>query len=214
MLIPALFGLMMIPVRSVAQKQAAYDAIEQLHDGVLVLRIPTQQTKIDTLEAMLRRSTDATARKRLEKELTKTIEDRDQRSTAYRAAFQSEYDFSAAAYLFDRELLTPATAQARFFTPAGDSVVALSAVDPARLFYLRFERTSDSGIEALILYGPDGRIPPEPFPAEFALGGLSNLWNSLMGKSHEMWRIRTMNKRFGDFLHGVRSIQKADADKP
>jgi hypothetical protein len=192
------------------RKETAYDLMESLHAGILVLRLPTAQAKIDTLEAMRSRATDEKAIRRIEKELAKTIEDRDKLATSYLAAMRSEYTFSDAAYVYDRELLDPDETNLRFITPAGDSIVAWRDVDHARLFLLRFERTSDSAIDALVVYGPDGRIPPDPFPSAFVLGGLSSFWNGLMGTAHEQWRIRSMNKRFTDFYHSVRMIRDAE----
>lgn len=194
------------------RKETAYDRIESLHAGILVLRLPTAQAKIDTLEAMRSRATDEKAIRRIEKELAQTIADRDKLTTGYLAAMRAEYTFSAAAYVYDRDLLDPDEAKLRFITPRGDSTVAWRDADHSRLFILRFERTSDSAIDALVIYGPDGRIPPDPFPSAFVLGGLSSFWNGLMGKSHEVWRIRSMNKRFTDFYRSVRMIR--DAEKP
>jgi hypothetical protein len=191
------------------RKETAYDLIETLHEGILVLRLPTSQTKIDTLEAMRGRATDEKAIRRIEKELAQTIEDRDKLTTGYIAAMRSAYTFSDAAYVFDREMLDPGTAQLRFLTSQGDSIVSWRDADPARVFLLRFERTSDSAIDALVVYGPDGRVPADPFPSEFVLGGLSSFWNGLMGKSQETWRIRSMNKRFADFYHSVQAIRGA-----
>ena len=194
------------------RKETAYDLIESLRAGLVVMRLPTSQAKIDTLEAMRGRATDEKAIRRIEKELAKTIEDRDKLTTGYLDAMRAEYRFSDAAYVFDRELLDPGTAKLRFITPRGDSIVSWRDADPARLFLLRFERTSDSAVEALVVYGPDGRVPPDPFPSAFVLGGLSSFWNGLMGKSHEQWRIRSMNKRFADFYHSVRAIRGAEKD--
>lgn len=194
------------------RKETAYDLIESLHAGILVMRLPTAQAKIDTLNAMRGRATDEKAIRRIEKELAQTIEDRDKLTTAYLAAMRSEYTFSDAAYVFDRELLDPGTARLRFITPRGDSIVSWRDAEAARLFLLRFERTSDSAVDALVVYGPDGRIPADPFPSAFVLGGLSSFWNGLMGKSHETWRIRSMNKRFKDFYHSVQAIRSAGKD--
>lgn len=194
------------------RREPAYDLIESLHAGILVMRLPTAQAKIDTLEAMRGRATDEKAIRRIEKELAKTIEDRDKLTTGYLAGMRAEYTFSAAAYVYDRELLDPDEAKLRFITPRGDSIVAWRDADHARLFLLRFERTSDSAIDALVVYGPDSRIPPEPFPSAFVLGGLSSFWNGLMGKSHEIWRIRSMNKRFTDFYHSVQQVRGAKTE--
>jgi hypothetical protein len=194
------------------RKEATYDLIESLHAGILVMRLPTAQAKIDTLEAMRGRATDVKAIRRIEKELAKTIEDRDKLTTGYLAAMRSEYTFSDAAYVFDRELLDPGAARLRFITPRGDSIVSWRDTESSRLFLLRFERTSDSAIDALVVYGPDGRVPPDPFPSAFVLGGLSSFWNGLMGTPHEIWRIRSMNKRFKDFYQSVQAIRGAGKD--
>lgn len=196
-----------------AQKKDAYTLIERLHEGLLVLRLPADQSKIDTLGAMLSRAQDDHTRKKIEKELSRTIEARDRRNTAWLAAMRSAYRFSVAGCVMDRELRDRGLARITWFTARGDSIAPLSTADPSKLFMLRFERTADSAIDALVIYGPDGRQPPEPFPSAFILGGLNRVWNSLMGKNHALWRIQSMQRRLEDFLQGVRAIEAAQKDQ-
>jgi len=204
--LPALSG-------QASQREQAYRQIGELRQGILVLRLPTDQNKIDTLESLRRRATGEKARKAIDKELAATIAGRDRRTEAYTKALREAYRFSKAAYVFDREVMHPESALLHFITPAGDSVVRWSQVDPSRMFQLHFDHTPDSGIEALIVHGPDGRIPPDPFPSIFLLGGFNSFWNGLMGTGHEMWRIRSINKQFASFYLGVERIRAAEDRK-
>lgn len=196
-----------------SQREEAYRQIEALRQGILLLRLPTDQNKLDTLEALRRRATSEKAILAIEKELATTIADRDRRTRAYTEALRSSYRFSRAAYVFDREAKDPESALIHFVTSAGDSVVRWSQVDPTRLFQLHFGQSSDAGIDALIVHDPEGRVPPEPFPSTFALGGFNSLWNGLVGAGHEMWRIRSINRRFASFYLGVQRIRAAEARK-
>ena len=76
-------------------------SIKELREGSLIIRFPTYTSKIDTLTAMAGRTKDPKNKERLEKELKKTIQERDTLLADYVEAFKTKYDFSKVAYIFD-----------------------------------------------------------------------------------------------------------------
>ena len=76
-------------------------SIKELREGTLVIRFPTYTSKIDTLTAMAGRTKDPKNKERLEKELNKTIQERDTLLADYIEAFKTKYDFSKVAYICD-----------------------------------------------------------------------------------------------------------------
>ena len=74
----------------------------------------------------------------------------------------------------------------------------------APIFYLFFERTVESKVDAVVIYDNELRRIPPPFPNNFTQGGLSFLFISLEGKSFANWRVKKLNKKLRKFYKYAR----------
>jgi hypothetical protein len=77
------------------------------------------------------------------------------------------------------------------------------------MFYLFFERTEESKIDAMVIYDRMLRKVPSPFPNNFAQGGLNLLIIKVSEKKFPSWRVKKMNKRFWKAYHELRAGAKS-----
>ncbi len=174
--------------------------IKALREGTLLLRIPTNKPKIDTLQAMARRSTNPNTKKKLEKQLQQAIEERDTLFSDYVEAFQNDFDFCAVGYYFDYDGKDLNTAS--YYNLEGERI-SVADLSEKPIFYLFFEHTTDSKIDALVVYDRSLRKIHPPFPNDFSRGGLNTLFLGLSGRKFASWRVEKINKQFHKYIQRV-----------
>lgn len=189
-----------IPITISVQKPDPEESIQQLKTGYLLIRMPTQKAKIDTLTAMALRTQDLKNKERLEKELQKAKGERDSLMADYTRAFKNHYSFSQVAYYLDYEGKNLPNAT---FYDMDHQKVDIQSIKQLPIFYLFFESTSDSRQEALVIYNNENKIVPPPFPNNFSLGGFNSLFLSLMGQSYAEWRVKKIQKQLNYFYQDV-----------
>lgn len=205
LLFPIYFLLLVVVAPLHAQLVNPALSIKELREGNLIVRIPTYKAKIDTLTAMNERSTDPKNQKRIRKQLQETIEQRDTLFADYVTAFKNSFQFCPVAYYFDYDAKD--LNLARYYNLEGEHI-AVADLSEKPLFYLHFERTTDSKVDALIVYNRFLKKIPDPFPNDFARGGLNFLFVGLSDKKFPTWRVEKMNKRFFGFLEQVEALEK------
>ncbi|HZV43087.1 MAG TPA: hypothetical protein VFF90_01340 [Saprospiraceae bacterium] len=198
----AVLGLYLSEIHiSKAQNTFSDVAITNLHDGYLIVRFPTYTSKIDTLEAMLARTTDEKSKKKLNKIIHDTQAERDTFFNSYVRAFRSDYTFSKSAYIFDTDARNLNTAS--YYDMEGERI-SVGDLSESHLFYLYFERTEDSKIDAMVIYDRMQNKMRPPFPNEFAQGGLNLFFVKFSSKKFPAWRVGKMNKRLWKFYNEVK----------
>lgn len=171
-------------------------SIHQLKNGYLIVRLPSYKNKIDTLQNMIARAEEGAGKKRLSSLLTEAIEQRDSTRSDYMNAFRQYYNFSKVAFIMDYD--SRQKSKGRYFGFA-DEPVSIDVISSEPVYYLHFERTTDSKIDAVVIYDAEQRRIPRPFPNNFARGGISFLFVSVEGKSFAEWRVKKMNKQLHKF---------------
>lgn len=175
-------------------------AIRDLKEGFLIIRIPAYRAKIDTLQAMISRSGDSSTQARLQKLLNEAIGERDSLFSDYTKAFREEYNFSKVSYYFDYE---GRHISAAHFYHLDGTPMPKDEFDLKRVFYLYFERTNESHIDALVIYDVEGKAVPAPFPNNFTRGGFSFLFAKLSDKKFPSWQVGKINKKLIKFWKEV-----------
>ncbi|HSF90110.1 MAG TPA: hypothetical protein VLA46_11870, partial [Saprospiraceae bacterium] len=168
-------------------------SIKALREGSLIIRFPTYTSKIDTLTAMAGRTKDPKNKERLEKEIKKTIQERDTLFADYIEAFKTKYDFSKVGYIFDYDARNLNTAT--YYNLFGERL-AIADLSEKPLFYLFFERTAVDAQDALVVYNRNLQKIPAPFPNDFIRGGINVLFLKISNKKFPSWRVGKMNKLF------------------
>ena len=180
--------------------QNPIEAIRELKNGTLVVRFPAFKNKIDTLDAMITRVTDEASMRRLLKLRQEAIQERDSVHRTYVRAFRTHYDFSDAAYFFDHEARNLSTAI--YYNMKGEEIPTQD-LRSKPVYYLVFERTADSKIDALVFYNAEMKKVPQPFPNNFTRGGFNFLFIGFSEKSFPDWRVKKINKKLHRFWSEV-----------
>ena len=191
-LLPLLMMLQLsFPQSLSAQAAIPATAIMELKDGYLLVRMPTYKSKIDTLTAMTQRAQDPKDKARFEKLLQDAIGERDTLLSDYVKAFKLNYHFSKVAYYFDYDGHNLNTAS--YYNMDGERI-AVGDLSDQHLFYLYFERTAESAMDALVIYDRFGGRLPNPFPNNFTRTGVNFLFLKISDKNFPMWRVGKMDK--------------------
>ncbi len=201
-----LYSLFIFSSNSIAAQSIEPETcIKELRKGTLIIRIPTNKPKIDTLTAMVSRSTDPAKKDRLEKQLNEAIEERDSLFADYMFAFKNNFDFCTVGYMYDYDAKDLNTAH---YYNLEEQEIAVADLSEKPLFYLYFERTTDSKIDALVVYNRSIRQIPGPFPNNFSRGGLNIIFLKLSGKNFPFWRVGKMNDQFHKYIDKVLQYEK------
>ncbi len=175
-----------------AQDIDPVQSIRDLKDGYLLLRLPSSKAKIDTLQALVARSTDISNQKHLQKQLDQAIEERDTLVANYIRALRDVYHFSKVGYYFDYESRNGTSAH--FYNVDG-TLILKEELTSRPVFYMYFERTEESEIDALVIYNAQGKVIPPPFPNNFSRSGINFLFLKVSERSFPEWRMDKINKK-------------------
>ena len=175
-----------------AQDPDPEQAILQLKEGFLIVRMPTSKPKIDTLTARVARTTDPDSKLQLQKQLDDAIEERDTLIEDYTKAFSQVYTFSHSAYYLDYEGRN--LSNTPYYHMDG-SLVSKEEIDQKPVFYLFFDRAEDGNTDLLIIRNREGKEIPPPFPNRFSRSGINFLFLKISERSFAEWRIEKINER-------------------
>ncbi|MEO6133118.1 MAG: hypothetical protein ABIQ02_14850 [Saprospiraceae bacterium] len=202
--IPGLIWILILSINSLIPLNAqAVDpvlSIRQLKEGYLLVRMPSFKGKIDTLKAMITRTSDHSSKARLEKLLHEATQERDTLMADYTRAFKEFYKFSKSGYYYDYEGLD---LNITTIHDMDGSLLHREEISMNPVFYLFFERTGDGRLDALVIHDAEGLIIPSPFPNNFMRGGINFLFLKISGKKFASWRIDKMNKKLNKFWKAV-----------
>ena len=201
--IPGLFtvALVIFSISGLSgQEMDAVNAIRELKDGYLIVRMPSSRAKIDTLSQMVNRTKDPRSKEKLVKMLQEAREKRDSLIADYTRAFKSRYNFSKVAYFMDQDASN--LASAHFYDMDG-AQVKWDDISQKPYYFLYFERTEESKIDALVFHFSSGKKVPKPFPNNFSTGGLNVFFVKILEKSFADWRIGRINKKLHNFWRTV-----------
>ncbi len=177
-------------------------AAHDLREGYLLVRFPAYRAKVDTLNAMIQRAEDPDKKARLEKMLSETRADRDRQHEEYKQAFASEYRYSKVAYFYDFDAHH---LQSTTYYLLDGMTILQEELAKYPLFYLHFERTSESRIDALVIYDQNGQKVPPPFPNNFSRGGINLIFLKIADRKFPAWRVEKMNKRMFRYLSELKT---------
>lgn len=179
-----------------AQSADPVQCIRDLKEGYLIVRFPSSKAKIDTLQAMVSRSTDSSTQKNLQKQLDEAIEERDTLLTDYIKAFREVYHFSKVAYFFDYDSHHSGSAH---YYRLDSTEIPKEELSLHPVFYMYFERTSEGEIEALVIRTASGEIVPPPFPNNFSRSGINFLFLKISQRTFPEWRVDKINKQLSKY---------------
>jgi hypothetical protein len=170
--------------------------ILELREGTLIVRIPAFKAKIDTLQAMSLRAQEPNQKARIKKQLQEAIDKRDTLRSDYVKAFKNQFHFSKVAYFmdYDGHDLNLAT-----YYNLDQERISVADLAEKPIFYLHFERTEESRIDALILYDRYLNLVQSPFPNNFTRGGINFLFLRISEKNFPAWRVNRIDRSLFKF---------------
>lgn len=152
----------------------AKEQIKELHEGTLLVRIPTQHKKIAALEALLQNDQLPTAnRQRLEDQLETTRQEARNFAHYVIEAFDTAYDFSKVLFMYDTDMAAlQSSSPGGFFLNREGKADTSIVLDQPNFYLLRFgfstgEATSHT--DAMIIADASIQDLQKPFPYEVRL---------------------------------------------
>jgi hypothetical protein len=159
----------------------AEQAIIDLHDGALVVRLKTKRNKIAKLEESLASPAfTASDKKRLQKELESTIEEKDKYNFELAESFNATYKFSAVYFMYDTSSVALKNgAKSGFLLDKNLEVDPTITITQDSFFVIypgTLDATNTSGLEALIIMDSQFEVLPSPFPYNIRVNHFGRLF--------------------------------------
>lgn len=164
--------------------ERAETAIRTLADGVLVVRLESNQKKINKLkEVLVQKDLSAKNRKNLQRQLEETLAETKERNTLLMNSFAENYRFSEVYFMYDydSEKLVAGEQQGYFLNKDLTINTDLSLADN-KFLTLRFGTTdlaTTSGIEGMIVTDSELKDLNTPFPYAYREGGFMLVFDKI-----------------------------------
>lgn len=155
---------------------SSFGQIEELKTGVLVVRLKSNNRKIEALEAAIAKSSDS---KNLKRQIRMAKEEAERNNTAIIQAFKQEYRFSDVLFMQDTATYAlKAGQQQGFFLDSELDIDSKKSLDN-RFFNILVSGKAASGAEGFEILAADFNKIPKPFPSFIRLNTLSYLMNNI-----------------------------------
>ncbi len=147
----------------------AEEAIVDLHNGALVLRLKSYNNKITRLKELIANpDVKDKDREKLEKELETTISERDSYNNDLVAAFNDNYKFSPVYFMYDTSSVALKNGARKGFlldeNLRVDPTISISEDSVFMAYIGTLDPADYSGVEALIITDSQFEVLPAPFP--------------------------------------------------
>ncbi len=159
------------------QTQRSQKAIEELKNGVLIVKLPGNNKKISELERLSQSSeVDEGRKKKLKKQLAATKNETIQLNKWLMEAFLSEYKFSDMLFMFDTSFhFFKEGLKNGYFLNQNLEVDTAIHLDQRPIYFVRLGHTDSSeglGIEALVIADSSFEDMKSPFPYYAMVNGI------------------------------------------
>ncbi len=191
----------------IPKKSTPTEAIRDLKDGILIVRLTSEFKKIKELNRILEEGDiSAQTRASLPNKIQKIIEDRDAENSSWITYFETEYNFSDVYFAYDtlrKEALLGNGGENCFLNKSFKIEPSLSL--EGRNFLMLFKETlPDSGAEAVVFKDASFQELSKPFPYYVKTTGFMLVFNSLfkneIAEDRNIRRIvKKVNKKLESF---------------
>lgn len=183
----------------------AYDLIQDLRQGQVLVRLKSHHKKLEALNRELSRpDSDPEYRKRVEKEIRAIVSDRDSFNLNLMKAMKEHFVFCRSHFYYDKDhqLLKSKGYRAPLYL---DSL--LQPMSEARFANDKFViiaqgRTKGQDMEAFLFIDSTGVPLPGPFPSHLRLYAFRPVINALVSEDHyrenAVWYAKHLNEKFED----------------
>lgn len=156
-------------IRDKSDVSIAEEAIVDLHNGALVVRLKTYNNKTTRLKELIANpEVKDKDREKLEKDLVTTIAERDSYNNDLVAAFKDNYKFSTVYFMYDTSSVALKNGERKGFlldeNLRVDPTISISEDSIFMMYTGTLDPAEYSGMEALIITDSRFEVLPAPFP--------------------------------------------------
>ncbi|MFK7935171.1 MAG: hypothetical protein AB8G22_16790 [Saprospiraceae bacterium] len=196
-----------------ATLERAENAIRTLSDGILVVRLQSNQKKIKALEDLVEnKKMSARNLKNLNRELEETKINTKEKNSLLMKSFADNYNFSDVLFMYDYDTEKLLTAEQEGYFLGKDLIVdAKLSLNDNNFLTLRFGTTdlaTTSGVEGMIITDQELKDLDIPFPYAYKEGGFMYVFDKLFDGKNAAGRnypriIARMNKKLKKYYNEV-----------
>ena len=169
--------------------------ISQLHDGVLLVRLPSNRNKLQAIDKALQNdSLKESSRDKLEALRRLTVEETQQTQSVYTSAFKDYFSFCEVYFFIDHD--TRAILEGQKNPMLQD--LASEAPDLKRgtsRYILSIGQSPERQLDGLIILDEDLKPIDKPFPRTVLTTGLAALLASFSSEPEEFIYVERLDKR-------------------
>jgi hypothetical protein len=176
-------------------------AIQQLKEGVLIIKLISDRKKIDVLKQQIKANPND---RKTQKELTRTIEHRNDFNQNLINGIKMEYSFSQVYYMYDyyASKLVQGV-RTGIFLDDQLQPIDINLKDKS-IFVLGEGKAGESGIQAFIVHSDNMKPLAKPFPYYFKRNDFFKVFFSIFDSKSSKYRnlgkmARDMNRSFENF---------------
>ncbi len=192
-----------------ARQQRAVQAINDLKDGCLLVRLPSKYNKLRELERLsASKSVSEAAQKRMREQYLTTLSERDSFNARLMTAFTSQYHFSDVLFFYDTSSVQVKERKLDKLFLNAELQPELDYPDPAKPFLILRLGTTDpsvtSGIEAMVVMDAQFADLERPFPYYIKLKSLGHILEAIFSPKKRAIRspghlAAELNRKMMDF---------------
>ncbi len=168
----------------IERRAIAAQAITDLKDGVLVLRLKSKKNKITKIEELMASPrVSENEKNKLRRELERTIDERNRDNLSLTFAFDKNYKFSDIYYIYDTASVSLKNGQrSGIFLNKNLELDASISIPEGKFFVIRTGTTDNSvttGVEALVIMDQNFKDLTRPFPYYVRVNSIGRLFTRI-----------------------------------
>lgn len=176
--------------------------IRDLHEGILLVRLPSNQRKIEALETMLGNAELSDKdRDRIAQNLEKTKIETRQLHDAYINAFHEEYSFSRYGFFLDYN--TPLIREGKIEPFEAEGATEVYALPDDNWYILSIGHTSGMKVDGMQVLDSTFTVIERPFPSAVITSGLTAILAEFQFKNPISGHVRRLNRKLHRFYDRV-----------
>ncbi|MBP7274255.1 MAG: hypothetical protein KA974_10455 [Saprospiraceae bacterium] len=185
--------------------------IETLKEGVLAVRLPSNNKKILAIEKMLENTKSEKEIKRLQKLRQETIDERDRTRKYMMQYFNTDYSFSQVVFFYDTAITKLAQGHPNdIFLNENGNIDKNISVTNKQILILNYGANTDpstsSGVSGASITDSKLKLVPAPFPNFVSITGIRLGWYKLNRSTATEALIarrlaKKINQKFKDFYN-------------
>ncbi len=183
----------------------AYDLIQDLSKGQVLVRLKSHHNKLEALNRELEKSgSDADYRKRVEKEMEAIIRDRDSFNLNLMKAMKEHFVFCKSYFYYDRDhqLLKSKGYRAPLYLDSLLHPISEPEFAGDKFVIIAQGKTKGQEMEAFLFLDSTGVQLPRPFPGHLRLYAFRPVVNALVSEDYyrenAVWYANHLNEKFED----------------